>query len=212
MTSRERTSVPVAAILVRHAHPEVQPDRPAGVWPLRPEGWQSAQALGRRLRAFGLLQVVTSDEVKAIQTGEALIPKCDVTTDARFGEQGQGTVPFLPGDAFHERAIDHFRHPEERILGDETSSEAAARFDAAFRDVRGRHEDRVPVIVAHGRIISAWLVAHAVPGNDESVPAEALWASLRMPDAFLLRPHTGHADVGIPWTWERLAIAPEMEG
>ncbi|MGB3330470.1 MAG: histidine phosphatase family protein, partial [Thermomicrobiales bacterium] len=91
MTSRERRRTPVTAILVRHAQPDVQPDRAAGVWPLRPEGWQAAQALGRRLRAFGLLQVVTSDEVKAIQTGEALIPVRDVTTDARFGEQGLGT-------------------------------------------------------------------------------------------------------------------------
>ncbi|MGC4106685.1 MAG: histidine phosphatase family protein [Thermomicrobiales bacterium] len=170
-------------IILRHARPDVQPERPASEWPLAPEGWDAAQRLGERLRGFGPLRVVASAERKAIQTGEAIGGA--VKVDDRFGEQGRGTVPFLPGDAFHDRVIAHFRQPEDRILGDEASAEAAARFDAALGDSLAGEDDALPVIVSHGRIVSAWIAAQAtMPGGTQE--AEMIWQGLRMPDAWLV--------------------------
>lgn len=176
-------------ILVRHARPEVRPDVPAGVWPLSRAGRADACALGERLRAaFGPLRVVTSGEQKAIETGEA-IAGGGVTIDGRFGEQGLGTVPFLPADAFRARAIAHFRRPQDRVLGEESSAEAASRFDAALRDRLAGEHDATPVIVSHGRVLSAWLAMAALPAARDAATgsAEAIWQRLRMPDAFVLR-------------------------
>lgn len=186
MTSRERSDIPVTMILVRHARPDVLAAMPAASWELSPDGWDAARALGVGLRRFGPLRIVTSDEVKAIQTGEA-IRADDATTDARFGEQGCGTVPFLPDGAFRERVLEHFRHADARMLGDESSAEAALRFDTAVQDVLKSANAKTPVIVSHGRIISAWLATFAGPAHGPTSAAEEIWMSLRMPDAFLLR-------------------------
>jgi broad specificity phosphatase PhoE len=177
---------PVDLILVRHAQPEVWPERPAGEWPLSPEGMQAARLLGERLcEAIGPVRVVTSDERKAIQTGEAIAGGA-VTIDERFGEQGQGTIPFLPGDAFRERVMDHFRQPHECILGAESSADAAARCDLALRDAFAGGDATIPVVVSHGRLLSAWLASRvAMPA--ERADAATIWTRMRMPDAFLLR-------------------------
>jgi probable phosphoglycerate mutase len=191
-------------IVVRHAHPEVMPEHLASAWPLSPEGWAAARSLGKRLGALGKLHVVSSPEVKAVQTGEAIRPGAMPATDERFGEQGRGTVPFLSGGDFRERVIAHFRHPDERMLGEESSAEAAARFDAGARDVLSApgENDGIPVIVSHGRIVSAWLATHAGTPSGTCEPAETIWTSLRMPDALLLRRS------GAGWCWSRLSDDP----
>lgn len=189
-------------IIARHARPEVQPDDPASSWSLSPEGIAAATSLGERLRAFDTLRITTSAELKAIQTGEAIEPRSPVVTDHHFSEQGLGGVAFLPGDAFREQVITHFRQPGARLLGDESSREAAFRFDAGIHDATDAFTKRViPVIVSHGRIISAWLTAFAHPATRTTISADILWESLRMPDAFLLQHDSGQ--VG-QWIWTRL--------
>ncbi|MGN6030579.1 MAG: histidine phosphatase family protein [Thermomicrobiales bacterium] len=196
---------PVDLILVRHAHPCVQPDRPAGEWPISPEGMQAARILGEHLcAAVGPMRVVTSDERKAIRTGEAISGGA-VSVDERLGEQGQGTVPFLPGDAFRERVMEHFRQPHVRVLGAESSADAVARFDLALRDALDWSGATVPVVVSHGRILSAWIAAR-VTMPETSIDAGTIWMQMRMPDVFLLR------RAGEGWQGERFDTGSEWGG
>lgn len=190
-------------IIVRHARPEVDPEHPAASLPLAEEGRHAALALGERLHMLGPLQIIASDEVKAIQTGDAIAPGQSIASDERFGEQGRGSVPFLAAEAFRECAIAHFREPNAVILGEESSREAANRLNTAIGDLMStQRDDAIPAIVSHGRIISAWLTEHARPEHGERPAADRLWASLQMPDAFLLwhDPTPGDRD----WIWRRL--------
>ncbi|MGC4191663.1 MAG: histidine phosphatase family protein [Thermomicrobiales bacterium] len=183
-------------IVVRHASPLVQPEVPPNAWSLSPKGCWDAQALGVQLRPFGPLRIVTSPELKAMQTGEAILSGDAPATDEAFGEQGLGTVPFLPGDAFRNRVIAHFRYPNERVLGEESSVDAAMRFDRGVNRLLGnRIGGSIPVVVSHGRIVSAWLAACAAPEDSETVAAETIWTDLRMPDVILLH----RASSGLTW-------------
>ncbi|MGN6485203.1 MAG: histidine phosphatase family protein [Thermomicrobiales bacterium] len=193
---------PPTLIIVRHAQPEVDPDRPAASWPLSPAGRDAATALGDRLRAIGSLRIITSRELKAIQTGEAIASTQPIITDHRFGEQGLGTVPYLPAGAFKEQVTAHFEQLDAPILGDESSREASVRFDAAINERIGDlAKGTIPTVVSHGRIISAWLTGYARPEHGEPIAASSLWGSLRMPDAFLLR---RDSDDRCRWAWSRL--------
>jgi broad specificity phosphatase PhoE len=204
MTSQQSATTTPDLIVVRHARPEVHHEQSAASWPLSPAGHEAAIALGARLRAFGALRVFTSRERKAIQTAEAIASGNPVGIDDHFGEQGLGTAPFLSEEAFRERVVAHFRQPDARILGNESSRDAVFRFDSALHDAtEGIPECTIPAIVSHGRIISAWLTTHAFPEHGEPPGAAELWESLAMPDAFLLQPDPHDRN---RWIWTRLDL------
>ena len=58
--------------------------------------------------------------------------------------------------------------------------------DLALRDALDGGDATIPVVVSHGRVLSAWLASRvAMPA--ERADAATIWTRLRMPDAFLLR-------------------------
>lgn len=166
-------------VLVRHARPVIVPESDPGQWVMDASARGDVERLARSIAPLGCDIVVTSDESKARTTGEVLgeVLGLPVWSEADLGEQGAGTIPWIEGaETFRARVIEHFERPGERVFGKETSSEAGARFAGAVSRLAERY--RYPVLVTHGRVMSAWIAR--VTGAE----AAAFWRDLRMPDAF----------------------------
>lgn len=168
-------------VLVRHARPVVDPAADPGSWVLDPSARGEVTVLATRLLAFEPDGVISSPEAKALETGQHLaralgIP-CGVDDDLR--EQGGATVPWIASpEAFRDVVADHFAHPENVVLGEESSRMAADRFAKGVE--RARSVRQCPVIVTHGRVMCGYLASVL------SADATTIWCTLRMPDALVV--------------------------
>ncbi|MEJ7839088.1 MAG: histidine phosphatase family protein [Thermomicrobiales bacterium] len=170
--------------LVRHTTPLIDPDRPAEEWNVGEEGRAQAESILPTLEEIGATVIVSSPELKAQITAEILAhgSGLPLRNDERLREQGLGAVPFYGGhDEFHEKVREHFAHPEIKLLGNESSRAAAHRFDLVVREFG---KDELPVLVSHGRILSAWLASQV------DLDAYDIWQSLLMPDALFVEMNT----------------------
>lgn len=170
--------------LVRHTTPLIDPDLPAEEWGVGEEGRAQVDEILPTLEEIGATIIVTSPEPKARITAEILAHGTGLALqiDDDLKEQGLGTVPWYGGhDEFHSIVRNHFALPERIILGSESSRAAAQRFDRA---VKGLIKNEVPVLVSHGRIMSAWLTTQI------DLDAFEIWQNLKMPDALLVDMNT----------------------
>ncbi|MFI5892115.1 histidine phosphatase family protein [Actinoplanes sp. NPDC051513] len=72
-------------VLVRHAMPVIDPETPAELWHLGPEGRAAARALAP-LIAGSAAHYVSSTEPKALETLREIAPHVPIETDAGFAE------------------------------------------------------------------------------------------------------------------------------
>lgn len=167
-------------VLVRHARPVIDPGRPPGEWGLD-EGYAADLAsFAETLRPLGIDGVVTSPEPKAVGTARAIVDALTVpmSEDDDLREQGNGPIPWFSDDEFRRVVAEHFRRPDEIVLGAESSADAGRRFAAAVERARARF--RFPALVSHGRVMCGYLA-----GVLERDPTP-IWSDLRMPDALVL--------------------------
>jgi broad specificity phosphatase PhoE len=68
-------------ILIKHALPEIDPERPAPEWHLGDTGRAQAETLAEQLRAYAPQRVLTSVESKAHETGEIVANQLGLTCD-----------------------------------------------------------------------------------------------------------------------------------
>lgn len=163
--------------LVRHTTPVVDPGRPAEEWEVDEEGRQQAEALVEQIAAASPTVIASSPERKAVVTAEIIAQglglELRIAPDLR--EQGLEPIPwFEDRELFEAKVREHFQRSEAVVLGNESSRAAARRFNAV---VRTFGPEEVPVLVSHGRIISAWLASQI------ALDAFEIWQNLRMPDA-----------------------------
>ncbi|SDR91447.1 histidine phosphatase family protein [Microlunatus soli] len=174
---------PRTVILIRHAAPVASGDVAPSEWPLSDAGCRAAEALIGRIPLGAVL--ASSAERKAVRTLSiaAGVDAAELIIDSRFGEV------LRPGEPFDDAVADRRRawiegRPDERHLGWESRSEAAARFAAGLEAIDG---DQV-VVASHGMIITSWLMAIGV------VPAASAgdyWAALRFPELIEVPPIDG---------------------
>lgn len=164
-------------ILVRHAHPVVQPAVPSREWRLSDEGRAAAVVLAERLRPHGVAAVVSSVEPKAWETAAILAQRLGVPCSAVAGlhEHERDGAPFLSAEQFQATMRDLFAQPCELIFGSETAAAAQSRFTAAVEAALAQHFGAV-AIVAHGTVIALYRAATA------GVDAYAVWRQLGMAD------------------------------
>ncbi|MGB3305048.1 MAG: histidine phosphatase family protein [Thermomicrobiales bacterium] len=171
------------SILVRHAQPEIDPERSATDWSLSESGRLAARELAFAIGSLAPGTVVTSPERKAVETGAEIAAMLDLglTIDDDLREQGLMSLPFLSDAEFHEAVERHFREPERVVLGNESSAAAGRRLGRALNRLERSAVDvhGMPVIVTHGRVLASFLAQ--LTGDD----AITIWRSLRMPDAFV---------------------------
>ena len=148
--------------LVRHAHPEMQPEASSHTWGLSERGKSEAQATAAWLARQTLPPeiVLTSAEPKAVQTGAPIAQACGVSANVLedLGEQHRETAPWLPIEEFRASVQRIFTQPEDLVFGEETGAAAAERFARALRTIERQHPGaKSAALVTHGTILTAWL-------------------------------------------------------
>lgn len=167
-----------SCLFIRHARPEIDPQRPAGQWPLSDDGRQQSLALAQRLNGMGLTHIVTSTEQKAIDTGRIIATHLGLPhqTAPNLHEHDRTDVPYQSEAQFQQAIRDLFAHPDQLVFGRETANQALARFKQAVGDVLAMFPAGKVAIVAHGTVIS--LCVADCSGRE----AYTLWQSLKQPD------------------------------
>lgn len=169
-------------ILVKHALPLIEVDRPPPEWRLGPKDETQALALAERLRAFVPLRLATSPEPKARRTCEVIAEVLGAPMSAidDLREFDRPVLPWMPPDE-HERVnAEIFTSRDRPVLGREWADQALARFDAAVLAELASSDETNLVVVAHGTVIS--LFAGKYGGVDEF----ELWRRLERPSLVVM--------------------------
>jgi broad specificity phosphatase PhoE len=165
-------------LLVRHAEPEIDVAVPSAAWPLTARGIASTERLATTVAEFAPTRVISSPEVKAVETGRVVATALGLPLEVNdhFAEHGAGPDQFIPDyREFRAMVRRFFDEPEALVFRDESCQAAAARFDSGVLDLAGRPDD-IPIVITHGRIMSSWLA------NVSGGTAWDIWTALRMPD------------------------------
>lgn len=163
-------------LLVRHAKPTIVPEVPASEWELSDVGRMQAAELFAGLQLRDVDLIVTSDERKAIETGELImdVARCGLMVDSRIAEQGI-EVPWIDEpEVFQTAVARHFADPDAVVLGKESSRTAMDRFSRVVEGAVARSER--PALVSHGRIMAAYI------GRVCREDPMTIWSRLGMPD------------------------------
>jgi broad specificity phosphatase PhoE len=170
-------------ILVRHAAPEIDQDRPPQLWHLSSQGMAATVALAAYLEPLGPDRIVTSTAPKAFETGRILAEHLaiGVLPAAGFEEQHRRAEDWLPSAAFARAVEQALEAPDELVFGHETMSAARQRFEAALEgELASGGAGETLVVVTHGSVLSAFVARLT------GAAAFALWRSLPMPSFVVL--------------------------
>jgi probable phosphoglycerate mutase len=165
-------------LLVRHAEPDIDFAVPSSAWPLTERGKVSSGRLAEAASGFAPTRVVTSPEVKAVETGRILADTFNLplTEDDRFAEHGAGPDDFIADyREFRAKVRQFFTTPDAVVFRSESCAAAGARFAEGIRSLASEETD-LPLVVTHGRIMASWL-AMLTGGT-----AWDIWIGLRLPD------------------------------
>ncbi len=165
-------------ILVRHSLPEFVTGVPASQWRLSDEGRRRCQPLARRLAAYKPTAVISSEEPKAIETGQicARVLRLPFKTAPGLHEHQRGVVHDMGSREEFEAQVGRvFEQPDRLVFGSETGDQAHARFSSAIAHVMTQYPSGRLAIVSHGTVVTLF-IARAT-GLDPL----AFWQSLGLP-------------------------------
>lgn len=162
-----------AVVLVRHAEPVVDAHVLPEIWELSSAGRAAARHLASRLARTGLTRLVTSPEVKAVQTAEILGTTLGLSigVDARLHEVRRPWTPVHPRGEVG-------RYLAGEAIEDWEPLEVVCRRVGAALDDLGAEEGLVG-FVTHGTAMAAHV------GTLATLDAWRFWSELRQPDAWL---------------------------
>uniref|UniRef100_UPI00286AD616 histidine phosphatase family protein n=1 Tax=Phenylobacterium sp. TaxID=1871053 RepID=UPI00286AD616 len=169
---------PAGLILVRHSIPDIREDRPNPEWRLSQAGRADARRLGARLAAYAPQAAVASPEPKALETARIIAEPLglSVEVDADLAEHRRPGLRYGERDVFHAIMADWFAHPAERRFDGESLDDAHDRFAAALERLAGP----ATLVASHGTVMTLFLSRRL------GLEPFALWASLALPEAFVL--------------------------
>ncbi len=150
-------------ILVRHSLPEFVTGVPASQWHLSAAGRRRCERLAGRLAAYDLAAIITSEEPKAVETGQIVARILDLPCETAAGlhEHERGVVTDMGNEGeFQDQVARLFEQPDKLVMGYETADQAHARFAAAVADIARQHASGNVAIVSHGTVITL-LIARA---------------------------------------------------
>lgn len=167
-------------MLIKHSAVVIDKDVPPKQWPLSEEGQRLCRPLATALRTHALEVLVSSEEPKAVQTAELVARRLRIDTRTA-PDLDEHRRPFVDTPGEFQRLMQlFFAEPDDRVFGEESASEALARFSAAVDAVLAQEAGRNVGIVAHGTVIS--LYAAPMFG----IGAGALWERLQTPSFVVL--------------------------
>src|SRR5688500_8684089 len=146
-------------ILVKHASPKGEEGLPPEKWPLSEEGKAKCEVLARELAPLGPSVVVSSDEMKAEETGRITAERLGVPhhTAPDLHEHDRSNVPQLRSAEFISLIELLFRRPNDLVLGKETAVAALSRFESALDEVVMEQAAGNVAVVSHGTVIALLL-------------------------------------------------------
>lgn len=182
---------PRRLILVKHGQPDIDPATPPSTWPLSEPGRKAAVELAAKLDHLDPVAVVSSTELKAVETARAMaaLLGLPVGQDEGLCEQRNEAGGFRDQAVFEAQVEAMFREPHALVLGEETGEAARLRFAEALDRQMAAHPAGTLIVVAHGRVISLW--AAEVLG----VEAMVLWKRLGLANALVIPPDTDGFEV-----------------
>ena len=164
-------------ILIKHARPEVEANRPSGQWRLSEAGRASCGPLAERIAVHEPAVIIASEEPKAAETGQLLADALGrpFQTAPGLHEHERDNVPYMPTREFISWMAVFFKKPGERVLGQESATEALGRFSGAVDAVVAAHPEGNIAIVTHGTVL-ALFAAHRA-----GVDGYQLWRRMQLP-------------------------------
>lgn len=169
-------------VVIRHAETRVDPAVAAHQWSLAERAHDSCRQLAARLESLSLSRIVTSEELKAAETGRMIAEALGVPYESAPGlqEHDRTGVPVMEPDEWRLALTTFFGRPDSLVLGKATALASRDRFAAALGRVLADHGGERLAVVSHATVISLFVAAH------NPVDAYAFWQTLKMPDAVVL--------------------------
>lgn len=138
------------------SHPQVliDPDKEVGQWSLTDLGRRRVDVLARSNALAGTRRVISSGEVKALETAQPLADAvgCSLEIRDRMHENDRSATGFLPPDEFERVADQFFATPDESVRGWETARAAQGRIISEVLATLQDHQDGDVVFVGHGGV------------------------------------------------------------
>ncbi|MAT42295.1 MAG: hypothetical protein CL609_08145 [Anaerolineaceae bacterium] len=171
-------------LLIKHAMPEIDLAVSANAWQLSTDGKRSCVRLADQLNAFHLDEIISSDEIKAIQTAQITAGLLGLTHRVYPGlheHDRTGEPYFSSKQAFQDKVQALFNTPDQLVYGNETANQAFIRFDQSIKHLISTAAPQKDVaVVTHGTVISL-LVSHYQP-----LDGFLLWQDLGLPSIVVL--------------------------
>jgi len=169
-------------ILVRHSLPVAVPGEPPATWHLSDEGRQRCLTLAKHLADYDPGLIITSQEVKAIETCEILAQRLGIPCLAADGlhEHVRKPAKSFAKDSFERSVKKFFTYPDELVFGEETANQIYARFYQAVTSLLELYPDERLAIVSHGTVISLFIC------RENGIPEFEYWSKLSLPAIVVL--------------------------
>lgn len=142
-------------LYITHPQVRIDPAIPVPQWGLSDLGRDRATEAATRPWAKRLARIVSSAEVKAIETAEILARAAGISfeTVEAMHENDRSATGFLEPDAFERAADWFFAHPRESYRGWEKAADAQARIVSAVAAILDDHDPAAPIaFVGHGGV------------------------------------------------------------
>ena len=166
------------AVYLTHPQVRIDPEVPVPQWGLSEPGRERALRTAQSPWLADIGRVISSDEVKAIETASILAEAagCRVEIAENMGENDRSATGFLPPPEFEKAADWFFAHPHESFKGWERAIDAQTRIVSAVESVLAGHDPQVPILfVGHGGVgtlLKSHLAGRAI-GRDADQPPGA---------------------------------------
>lgn len=143
------------ALYITHPQVRIDPLVPVPQWGLSDIGASRAHKAAALPWAASLRRIISSDEVKAIETARIIAAAggCDIEVVHDTHENDRSSTGFLEPDAFEKAADCFFAGPEKSFRGWERAVDAQARIVSAVETVLASHDPAVPLaFIGHGGV------------------------------------------------------------
>lgn len=142
-------------LYITHPQVKIDPQVPVRRWGLSDIGRARAIQAAQRPWTKSIGRIVSSDEVKAIESAQHLAGAAGVTIEVaeHMHENDRSATGFLPPPEFEAAADWFFSHPDESFKGWERAADAQARIVSAVSRILADHDPAVPIaFVGHGGV------------------------------------------------------------
>ncbi len=176
-------------VLVKHSLPEIDPAVPAKDWHLSEEGCVRSRILREELDRYDLDLVISSIELKAMETAEIAsgLLKTPMVIVEGLHEHERENDGFLEEARFEQSIRRFYEQPADRVFGDETADSAYDRFSKAVYELSDRFPRVNMALVTHGTVLSLFV------SRISELEPFALWKQLGLPSWVVL----SRTDLGV---------------